>query len=170
MKIQNKFKAELTERMKKDSGYMITAYPRLYNKVITELAKPFRKEKFDKIMSPEMKGMLFGPTVAYNLKKPFVCIIKQGRVPESFVVGKRFKDYSKKYKTLQIAKPTIKKNEKILIIDDFFESGESGKAIISLIEKLNGKVVGISIIYNKLKKEDEEFFKKYNFHYLLKVK
>jgi len=161
---------ELKKRMKEDSGYLITTYPKLYRKVIEQMISPFKEKKFDKVMSPEMKGMLFGPTIAYKLKLPFVSIIKKGRIPENFVISKSFVDYSKKQKTLQIAKITVKKNDKILIIDDVFDSGKSGRAIISLIEKLGGKVIGISVVYNKLNKMDEGFFKKYNFHYLVKLK
>jgi len=165
-----KIEKVLKLRMKKDSGYLITADPPLYKKVIDEMIKPFSKKKITKIMSPEMKGMLFGPTIAHKLGLPFVSIIKGGRIPKRFVISKSFKDYSKKEKSIEIAKRTIKKNDKILIVDDVFETGETGKAIIDIIERLGGKVIGISIIYNKLKKKDEDFFKKYNFHYLVKLK
>ncbi len=165
-----KIEKELKERMYKDSGFLITAYPSLYEDVIKRMTKPFIGMRVDKVMSPEMKGMLYGPTIAYNLKIPFVSILKEGRIPKKYVISKSFNDYSKKEKNLQIAKRTIRKGEKILLIDDVYESGESGKAIISLIKKLGGKVIGISVIYNKLNKKDEIFFDKYNFHYLVKMK
>jgi len=38
-----------------------------------------------------------------------------------------------------------------------------------MIEKLGGKIVGITTVYNKLNKKDELFFKKYNFHFLVKI-
>lgn len=161
---------DLKQRMKKDSGYLITTYPKLYKEVIRKMIEPFAGKKIDKVMSPEMKGMLYGPTIAYNLNVPFVSILKEGRIPKRYVVSKSFKDYSGKEKTLQIAKRTIRKGQNVLIVDDVFDSGESGRAIISLIKKLGGKVVGISVVYNKLNKKDEEFFNKYNFHYLVKMK
>lgn len=165
-----KLQEELRERMEKDSGYLITSFPKLYKKVINEMIKPFKEKKIDKIMSPEMKGMFFGPTMAYKLGVPFVSIMKGGRIPKQFVEGESYKDYSKKEKRLEIAKRTVNKGERILLVDDVFETGQSGKTAIKLIEKLGGKVVGISIVYNKLNKKDEEFIKKYNLHYLIKLK
>lgn len=163
-------KKKLRERMKKDSGFLVTAYPQLYRETINKMIEPFNKKDFDKIMSPEMKGMFFGPTIAYKWNLPFISIIKKGRVPEEFVLSKSYVDYSKKRKTLQIAKITINKGDKIFLVDDVFDSGESGKAIIEMIEKLGGEVKGISIIYNKMTKEEENFFNKYNFNYLVRMK
>lgn len=170
MKTTENVKKQLKVRMKKDSGYLITAYPKLHKEVIKQMIKPFNKKNITKVMSPESKGLFFGPTIAYKLEIPFVFISKGKRIPKKYVISKSFRDYSKKIKTLEIAKNTIKKGDKVLIVDDVFESGKSGRAIIELIEKLGGKVKGISIIYNKLNKKDEIFFDKYNFHYLVKIK
>jgi adenine phosphoribosyltransferase len=161
---------ELIERQEKDSGYLITAYPRLYKKVISEMIEPFVGKKFSKVMSPEMRGILFGPTIAYKMNLPFVIIVKGERIPSEFVIGKDFMDYTKKKKRLEIAKITINKGDKVLLVDDTLESGASARTIIKLIEKLGGKVTGISIVYNKLNKKNEEFFKKYNLHYLVKLR
>ncbi len=165
-----KIQAELKKRMKEDSGYLITAYPKLYRKVISAMIKPFKNKDIDKIMSPEMKGMLFGPVVAFKMNLPFVSIVKGGRIPKKFILSRTFKDYTNNTKTLNIAKITVNRGDKILLVDDVFESGKSGKAIIKMIEKLGGKVVGISLVYNKLNEKNENFFKKYNFHYCVKMK
>lgn len=163
-------KKELRKRMHEDSGYLIANYPKLFKKVIDELTFPFGGKNIDKVMSPEMMGLFYGPTVAYKLNKPFVIILKSGRVPKELVISKKYKDYSKKLKSLDVAKITLVKGDRVLFVDDVFETGESAKAAIGLIEQLGGKVVGISVVYNRLEKKDEEFFKKYNFHYIVKMK
>ena len=165
MKLTN----ELKERMKEDSGYLITAYSELYKRVISEMIKPFKNKKITKIMAPEMKGIIYGPVIAYKLNLPFVAILKSGRVPKKYVISKRYKDYSKKTKSLDVGKITVRKGDKILWVDDVLETGKSAKASINMIEKLGGKIVGITTVYNKLNKKDELFFKKYNFHFLVKI-
>lgn len=160
---------ELIERMKLESGCLITSYPKLYQKIISKLIEPFKNEKITKVVAIESKGYLYGPLIAYKLKIPFIPIFKSGRVPKQFVETKKFKDYSKKIKSIDVGKMTIKKGDKILLIDDVFETGESAKAAIKIIEKLGGKIVGISIIYNKMNKKEESFFNKYNLHYLVKM-
>lgn len=162
-------KNELKRNMHENSGYLISSNHILYKKVIQKLIKPFKKENVDKVMASESKGFLYGTTIAHKLNKPFVPIFKSGRVPKKFVVSQQYKDYSKKQKSLDVGKITIKKGDKILIVDDVFESGESGKATIKLIEKLGGEVIGISVIYNKLNKTEEDLFRKYNFRFIVKM-
>ena len=154
--------------MQQHSGYLIPSYPNLYNKVIQTLLQPFKIRKIDKIVSIEAKGFCYGPTIAYKLDKPFIPVFKSGRVPTDFVLSQHYKDYSKKTKSLDLGKICIQQGDRVLIVDDVFETGASGKATIRLIEKLGGKVIGVSIIYNKMRKQDELFFKKYNLKYLLR--
>jgi len=85
------------------------------------------------------------------------------------VLRKGYSDYSKKKKSVEIGKVCIKKGDKILLIDDIFESGGVGRATIHLIEKLGGEVKGIFTVFNKLDKTGEKYFKKYNYHYLIKL-
>jgi adenine phosphoribosyltransferase len=165
-----KLEKELRKNMKQNSGYLIPSNPELYKEVVKRMIKPFRKKSIDKIMAIDMKGIMYGVTIAYRLGLSFVPIIKGGEVNKKFVIGKTFRDYSKKEKSIEIGKITINKGDKILLVDDVFESGETGKAAIYLIEKLGGKIIGISIIYDKLNKRNEDFFKGYNLHYLIKLK
>ena len=169
-KEKTSLKEQLKKRMKKDSGYLITTYPPLYKKIITEMIRPFKKTFFDKIAAPEAKGWFYGPLIAYKLNKPFIPIFKSGRIPKKIVFSQKYKDYSKKQKSLDVGKITIKKGERILIVDDVLETGASIRTAIQLVEKLGGKVEGISVIYNKLNQKDEESLEKYHFHYLLKLK
>ena len=162
-------KKELIERMKLDSACLITSHQDLYKKIISNLIKPFKDKKITKVAAIESKGYLYGPLIAYKLKIPFIPIFKSGRIPKKFVKSGKFKDYSKKIKSIDIGKITIKKGDKILLIDDVFETGESAKTAIKIIEKLGGEIVGISIIYNKMNKKEEYFFKKYNLNYLIKM-
>jgi adenine phosphoribosyltransferase len=163
------FKSELKKQYDENSGYLISSELKLYKQVISKLSKPFSKNKIDKIMSLESKGLLYGPAVALKLNKPFVAIFKTGRIPNKFVFSKKYKDYSKKIKSIDVGKITVNKGERIILVDDAIESGESAKAAIKLIEKLGGKVIGISVIYGIAKIKDYNFFKKYKINFLLKV-
>lgn len=165
-----KIKENLLKNMQENSGYLLSMDYKLYKEVILKLTKPFINKKIDKVVSPEMKGMLYGPLVAQKLKIPFAPIFKAGRVPKKFVIGKKYVDYSNKQKGLEIGKIEIKKGDRVLFVDDEFESGASGKAVIKMVEKLGGKIRGISIIYNKLTENEEKFFKKYHLNYLIKLK
>lgn len=163
-----KIKDLLKKHYKENSGYLVLSNSELHKKVINEMIKPFKNKRFTKVMAAEMKGLLYGPTIAYKLNLPFVPILKDGRVPKDVVISRRFKDYSKKTKSLQVGKITVGKGDRILLVDDIYETGETGKNVIEMIEELGGSVEGISVVYNKFSKKDEDYFKRYNFHYLVK--
>ena len=44
-------KKELIERMHLDSGCLITMYPSLYKKIISNLIKPFKDKKIDNVIT-----------------------------------------------------------------------------------------------------------------------
>ncbi len=163
------FKEELKKEMRENSAHLIPMNVKLYKKIISKLIEPFKEKKIDKIVSLEAKGFFYASIVAYKMKIPFSPIFKGGRkIPKKLLYGQSFVDYSGDKKSLEIGKMQINKGEKILIVDDVFETGESAKAAIKLIEKSGGKVVGVSIIYNKLNEKKEKYFNKYDFNYLLK--
>lgn len=158
---------ELKKKINKGSVYSLTYSKNLFQNVIKKMTRPFQNQRITKVVAPEMKGLLYGVVIAYKLKLPFIIILKKERLSRNDL-SISYKDYSKKFKGLGFEKNFIKKGDKILLVDDIFETGETGKAIIKLIEKTGAQVKGISIVYNKLRKEEEDFFKGYNFHYLIK--
>jgi len=118
-----------------------------------------------------MKGLMYGPVIAYKLKVPFVPILKGGKIQNrQKAVMKELIDYSGKKKSIEMFKSSIEKKDKILLVDDWFDSGNTGKAAITLIEELGGKVKGISVIFNQLNPRSEKFFKKYNYHFVVRLK
>lgn len=161
---------ELTRIMREESKYLIPAYYEIYKKIIPQMIKPFKKAKITKVVAIESAGLFYGSIIAYKLKVPFVQILKGNRIKDrSKVVLKEFIDYSKEKKSLDILKNSIKAGDNILLVDDWFETGASGKAIIEEAEKVGAKIVGTSVVFNKLKKQDEDYFNKYNFHYLARL-
>ena len=163
----NNLKRQLREEIKKGSVYSLASDADLFQKVIIEMTKPFKNKGITKVIAPEMKGLFYGPIIAYNLKLPFVAVLRKERLSKKDVLIS-YKDYSKKSKKLGIEKKSIKKRDKILLVDDIFETGGTGRAVIKLIGKTGARIKGISTIYNKLNERDANFFKKYNFHYLIR--
>ena len=48
---------------------------------INEMQKKLEGLDFDVVAGTESRGFIFGMPIAYNLKKPFVLIRKQGKLP-----------------------------------------------------------------------------------------
>jgi len=113
------------------------------NTLFEEMAKPFISVKVDKIVAIEATGFIFGAGVAKELEVG-LCLIRKPNKLAWDVNRVEFTDYTKKKKGLEIAKDAILPNEKVVIVDDWSETGAQLKAAIYLVEQLGGNVVGIS--------------------------
>ncbi len=100
--------------------------------------------EFDVVVGPESRGFIFGTPIAYNLKKPFVLVRKEGKLPCETVSLEYDLEYGSA--TIEMHKDSIKPGQKILIVDDLVATGGTTEAMIRLIESLGGEVVGIVVL------------------------
>lgn len=98
-------------------------------------------QDFDLILGPESRGFIFGVPMAYNLKKGFVPVRKEGKLPYQTVS----KTYDLEYgqATIEIHVDAIKPGDRVVIVDDLLATGGTTKAIIDLVESMGGQVVGL---------------------------
>ena len=113
------------------------------NDKIVELAK---KIEFDKVAAIESRGFVFASTVSYQLNKPFILLRKKNKLPaETHSVDFEL-EYGKA--TIEVHKDSIKKDEKILIIDDLIATGGTAEAAAKLIEISGGQVASFIFVIN----------------------
>lgn len=138
--------------------------PKVFSRLIGDLIEPFKNIRFDKIVGLDALGFVLGGAMAIKMKKGFVPLRKGGRLPgvKGTVARTSFVDYSKNRKTFEINKDSIKKGDKVLIVDEWIETGTQVKASIKLIEKLGGKVIGISALNVDENDKTRFLFEKYN--------
>lgn len=98
-------------------------------------------DEFDIVIGPESRGFIFGMPIAYNMKKAFVPIRKKGKLPCETASIKYDLEYGSA--EIEIHKRSIKKGDKVVIVDDLLATGGTSKAMIELIESLGGEVVKI---------------------------
>jgi len=166
-----KYLIEAKRIMKEESDYLIPGNSDVFKKIVNDLTKPFKNKKITKVVAVDMKGLMYSPIVANKLGVSFTPILKGGKIKnrDKVLETKKLIDYSGKEKYFEAFNNSITKKDKILLVDDWFESGNTGKEIIRLIETLGGTVAGISVLFNQLNEENEKYFKKYNYHYLIRL-
>lgn len=115
-----------------------------FKKSIDLLVKKYHGKKIDKVVAVEARGFIFGAAVANKLGVGFVPVRKKGKLPYK----KDSVTYNLEYgtDTLEIHCDAIEKNDRTLIIDDLLATGGTVKAVIELVEKLKGKVIGIAFV------------------------
>ncbi len=93
----------------------------------------------DIVVGPDARGFLFGIPLAMKINKPFVMVRKKGKLPGEIISF----DYDLEYGTgtLEILKGSIKKGQKVLIVDDLLATGGTVEAIQKLVISLGATVI-----------------------------
>jgi len=117
-----------------------------FRSCIDQIVERSKKFKLDKIAAVESRGFVFASAVSYILSKPFIMLRKKNKLPaETHSVDFEL-EYGKA--TIEVHKDSIKKDEKVLIIDDLIATGGTAEAAARLIEVSNGKVAGFIFVIN----------------------
>ena len=105
---------------------------------IDKIVEIINSQNFEKIAAVESRGFVFASAVAYKLSKPLILIRKKNKLPAETYSEDFELEYGKA--TLEIHKDSVKKNEKVVIIDDLIATGGTATAAAKLVEKTGGKV------------------------------
>jgi adenine phosphoribosyltransferase len=113
--------------------------------LVEDLAKPFDPIRIDRIAGIDALGFILGTALALHLGKGFLAIRKGGKLP--FEVDQvALVDYTGARKTLELRRGIIHPGERILLVDEWIETGAQAQAAASLIEFQGGVVAGIAAI------------------------
>jgi len=109
--------------------------------LINELAKAAAGQEIDKIVGIDARGFLLASALAYKLKTGLVIVRKKGKLPRA-VMGE---SYNLEYgsETLEIHHDSIRKGERILLVDDVLATGGTMSATVKIVDKLGGKITGL---------------------------
>lgn len=112
-----------------------------------------RGVRFDKIVSLQAKGFVVGGMLTERLDVPFAPIAKSGRFhKDQNPLRDMADDYSSRTKVLEATQEHIGEGERILLVDDWFETGEQARAAIRLIEQCGAAVVALCGIVDDTKR------------------
>lgn len=99
---------------------------------------------FDLVLGSESRGFVFGAPVAYAMNKGFVLVRKKGKLPRETISEEYDLEYGTA--TLEMHTDSIKKGQKVVIVDDLIATGGTTEAIIKMVEKLGGRIVKICFV------------------------
>lgn len=111
---------------------------------IDQIATALEKFSVDAIVGIESRGFIFGPAVAYRMKKGFIPLRKKGKLPHKTEQISYALEYGEA--TLEIHQDSICAGQKIAIIDDVLATGGTAAAACRLVERLGGKVVALAFL------------------------
>ena len=114
----------------------------------------------------EARGFIFAPALAYRLNAGFVPVRKPGKLPAECV---KF-DYALEYGTnsLEIHRDSIKKGQRVLIVDDLLATGGTAEATAKLAEMLGANIAGLGFVVELEFLKGREKLKEYEVMSLLR--
>ena len=115
-----------------------------FNQAVSSMIDDLKDKEVDYIVGPEARGFLFGAAVAYGLGVGFVPIRKPGKLPGETTSFEYELEYGTN--TLEIHTESIKKGDRIAIVDDLLATAGTVMAATKLIESLGGNVVALEFV------------------------
>ena len=115
----------------------LLSFPNKAEKICKSLANKIKKnfKSIDLILSPAMGGIIIGYEIGKLLKKETIFC---ERVKGKFILRRGF---------------SIKKNSKVLVIEDVITTGKSSLECVKLINKAKAKLIGFATIIDRSNKK-----------------
>lgn len=115
-----------------------------FRAVIDQTTAHFQGKQIDQVIGVEARGFIFAPALAYHLGAGFVPVRKPKKLPSEVESYSYDLEYGKD--TLEIHKDAVGKGHNVLIADDLLATGGTAEAVVKLVERLGGNVVGLSFV------------------------
>lgn len=150
-----KFQRDILQRiqfqgLRTPDHYDLFLDAKLTRKIVSEMIKPFMGKGVTKVLGIDAVGFVLGALVAERMEAGLVLVRKGGKIPSPVYRSVAFTDYSKEKKILEIKKNAIAKKDRLLIVDDWAETGSQLRHTITLAKKFKPSIVGISLIVNEM--------------------
>jgi adenine phosphoribosyltransferase len=121
------------------------------------LADPFRAIGVTKVAGLEARGFIFAAAAALELSAGFVAIRKPGSIhpgpKEQVVTGPSWRGNEV---TLVVQRAAIADGDRVLLVDDWAETGNQALGARLLIEACGGTYVGLSLLVDQLDNDTRE--------------
>lgn len=118
------------------------------------LAEPFADERVTKVAGLEARGFIFGAATALVLGAGFVPVRKPGGIhpgPKARVVTAP--SWRGRSVALEVQRAAIGPGDRVLLVDDWAETGAQAVAAKQLIEECGGAYLGLSLLIDQLTEE-----------------
>ncbi|NXL77502.1 APT1 phosphoribosyltransferase, partial [Leptocoma aspasia] len=114
-------------------------HPQGLQDCVADLLQPFQGDAIDVVAGIDAMGFILGAAAAATLRKGFLAIRKAGHLCVQ-TVAQPYTDYSGREKVMEVRTDAISPGLRILLVDQWVETGGTMRAAIELVERLGGVV------------------------------
>jgi adenine phosphoribosyltransferase len=111
---------------------------------VDALAEVAEGISYDRILSAEARGFVFGTALAYRAKKGLILARKPNKLPRDIISA----TYDLEYGTdaLEAHSDSIPDGTRVLVVDDLLATGGTARAMCQLVENAGGSVAGVAFL------------------------
>ncbi|NXV75218.1 APT1 phosphoribosyltransferase, partial [Atlantisia rogersi] len=114
-------------------------HPQGLQDCVADLLRPFQGDPIDMVAGIDAMGFILGAAAAAALQKGFLAIRKAGHLCVE-TVTQPYTDYTGREKVLEVRSDAILPGLRVLLVDQWIETGGTMRAAIQLVEQLGGVV------------------------------
>lgn len=133
---------------------------------IDKMAEQVKDKKIDLIVGVESRGFLIGSALAYKMNCGFIPVRKKGKLPYKTISEEYALEYGTD--TLFMHEDAVKKGDNVLVVDDLIATGGTALAMIKMVERLGGNVIGSSFLIELEELNGRKEIEKYPVNVLIK--
>lgn len=119
--------------------------PQATEAMIRDLIAPFSDKGVTHVAGIDALGFIIGAQAAQALGAGFIPIRKGNKLPVP-TFSSEFIDYTGRFKRLELRQDAVKPGDRILIVDDWIETGAQMRSALSLFEETEAEIVGFAAI------------------------
>lgn len=135
--------------------------PAIVDSIGRIFAQQFIEKNIDYVVTVETKGIPIASMTAKYLNIPLIIVRRDSKVTEGSSVNINYVSASsRRIQTMSLSRRAIKKNSRVLFIDDFMKGGGTAQGIMELMKEFESSVEGIAVLVST-KEPKEKFVKSY---------
>ena len=117
---------------------------RALHTAVDALAEATEGIAYDRILSAEARGFVFGTALAYRARKGLILARKPNKLPRDTISA----TYELEYGTdsLEAHADSIPPGTRVLVVDDLLATGGTARAMCQLVENAGGTVAGVAFL------------------------
>ncbi|XP_066552190.1 adenine phosphoribosyltransferase [Amia ocellicauda] len=112
---------------------------------VRDLLHPFCNDSIDLVAGIDAMGFILGSAVATSLGKGFLTIRKAGHLCVE-TQTQAYSDYSGREKLMEVRVDVLKPGLRVLLVDQWIETGGTMRAAIKMVEEQGATVAGVAAV------------------------
>ena len=115
-----------------------------FHAAVDRVATATANIEYDRVLSAEARGFVFGTALAYRAQKGLILARKPGKLPRETISASYDLEYGSN--TLHVHADSITEGARVLVVDDLLATGGTARAMCQLVENAGGTVACVAFL------------------------